>query len=165
MSKSLQLMTERLLLSEITEKDTTLIVKWRSNPEVYQYFSAPHPLKVEEHLDWFRNKYCSDENCLFWMAMEKENRQKIGVFGIKRGEDSLSSAEVSYILSPECQGRGYAREAVERIIKYAKEKWGCSLASAKVHIANQPSIKFAENLGFVPAGRSEDFILYLKHSI
>lgn len=157
-----RLVTERLLLYEITEKDTSLIVRYRSDPEVYQYFLSPHPLTEEEHLNWFRNRYVLDETCFYWMAVRKDNGETIGIFGIKRQESELTSAEVSYILSPESQGKGFAREAVEGMIRFASKEWRCRDVSAQIHVENQKSAAFAKRLGFECFGRKGKFELYRK---
>lgn len=155
------LSTERLSLREITERDAALIVKFRSDPEVYQYFLSPHPLTEEEHLNWFRTRYLSDDNCINWVAALKDSKETIGVFGIKR-QESEHTAEVSYILSTEFQGKGYAGEAVEGMIRFASEEWHCSCVSARIHAENQKSAAFAKCLGFECFGRSGKFDLYRK---
>lgn len=157
-----QLITNRLLLNEITEHDTELIVAWRSNPEVYKYFLSPHPLEVEEHLNWFHGRYILDENCFHWMAMARKHGEHVGVFGIKRQEIRLASVEVSYLLAPEHQGKGYANEALGKIIEFAKKVWGASEAVAKVHVKNKESVKFATSLGFEYLSKDGNFDLYIK---
>lgn len=117
-----QLITKRLILNDIEERDASLIVKWRSNPDVYKYFLFPHPLKFEEHINWYHKKYLLDENCFNWMAAIRDSGECIGVFGIRRQKDKLTLAEVSYILAPEYQKRGYAREALEKIMEFAKRE-------------------------------------------
>ncbi|GFI30018.1 hypothetical protein IMSAGC013_01405 [Lachnospiraceae bacterium] len=160
-AKVSNLSTERLFLREITEKDTALIVTFRSDPEVYQYFLSPHPLTEEEHLNWFRTRYLSDDNCMNWAAALKDSGETIGVFGIKR-QESEHTAEVSYILSPEFQGKGYAGEAVEGMIRFASEEWHCRFVSAQIHVENQKSAAFAKGLGFECFGRRGKFELYRK---
>lgn len=157
-----QLRTDRLFLDEITEQDTELIVTWRSDPEVYKYFLFPHLLKAEEHLKWFRDKYILDGNRLNWMAVTKAKGEHIGVFGIKRQENNLASVEVSYLLAPEYQGKGYAREALGQVMWYAEKVWGAKEAVAEIHAENKESLKFARNLGFEYLRKKGDFALYIR---
>lgn len=160
-SKTFKLATERLFLREITEKDTSLIIKYRSDPSVYQYFLSPHPLTEEEHLNWFRTRYLFDDSCVNWVAARKDTGENIGVFGIKRREPECA-AEVSYLLSPEFQGKGYAREAVEGMIRFASKEWRCIAVSARIHEENRESAAFAKRLGFECSGRRGKFELYRK---
>lgn len=155
-----ELETERLVLCDIEEKDTSRIVRWRSNPEVYRYFLLQHPLTKEEHLNWFYNSYINDCNRYDWMARKKEDGQAVGVFGVKRESEQARNAEVSYILSPEHQGMGYASEAVEKVIQFAKECWKCQKVTAEIHIENKRSIGLVERLGFSFLSSSREFCVF-----
>lgn len=154
--------TDRLILKGITEEDTPLIVKWRSDPEVYRYFLSPHPLTTEEHLDWYKNQYLHQNNRVDWVAAEKDTGKLVGIFGIKREKAGDTEAEVSYLLAPEFRRKGYAAEAVERILKFASEQWLCHGAVAKIHEDNQESIRFIGNLGFVWLETVGNFVTYRK---
>ena len=149
--------TERLTLRGIDETDTDEIVRWRSAPEVYRYFKAPHPLTAEEHLNWFRARYLRDENRCDWMCLRREDGQKLGVFGLIRGH---GTAEVSYLLAPEAQHCGYAGEAVRALMDYAAEAWGIDRFTAEIHTDNAPSAALAARLGFRPRRQEGDFIIY-----
>ena len=105
-----RLETERLILREMTEEDAPLIVKWRSDPEVYRYFLSPRPLTAKEHLDWYKNQYLRQNNRVDWIAEEKAAGKPVGVFGIKREKTGDREGEVSYLSVPECRGKGYAAE-------------------------------------------------------
>ena len=139
------LKTKRLILRNISEKDTENIVLWRSDPEVYKFFVSPHIITKEEHLNWYKNKYLTDENRYDWMALDV-NGQSIGVFGIRRDTDS-DIAEISYILAPDKRGMGYAKEAVQELIVFLKNIWKCKYATANIHENNKDSIRFAVSLG------------------
>lgn len=153
------LKTERLTLKNISLENTADIVAWRSDPEVYCYFLSPHPIKAEEHINWFENRYLYDDNRCDWMAYDDEN-EPVGVFGIRRDSAESNEAEVSYILNPNKKGAGFAREAVLRIIKYAKEYWSTKIVVAEIHINNLASIHFAKNLGMSLTSISGDFCIY-----
>lgn len=157
-----QLVTKRLFLNDIEERDASLIVKWRSNPDVYKYFLHPHPLKYEEHINWYHKNYLLDKNNFSWMAVVRSSGERIGVFGIRRWKDNLLQVEVSYILAPEYQKKGYAKEALEILMEFAKEEWSCTEAVAEIHIENSVSEKFAESLGFSYVCTNADFVLYRK---
>ena len=57
MTNKYTIKTKRLILREIESGDAETIVRWRSDPKVYQYFRSPHALTMEEHLAWFENGY------------------------------------------------------------------------------------------------------------
>ena len=157
-----QLKTRRLVLNEIQETDAELIVKWRSNPKVYKYFFSPHSVTIEEHLEWYRQSYMFDSNRFDFMASLKENNVPIGVFGIRKIEADVHSAEVSYIVDPQMQGKGYATEAIIVLHNYIKEMWHCKTAVAGIHKNNLRSIKFAENLGYKCIEKEGCFLRFEK---
>ena len=161
MKKAPVLQTARLNLREITEEDTCAIVTLRSDPNVYKYFVLPHQITEKEHLTWYKDNYLFDDNKINWIASDHANNL-VGVFGVKRETKDSKEAEVSYILSPKQYGRGYAAEAVNRLIQFCLEEWRCVYVTAVVHEANSDSIRFAEKLGFEVKRKRGSFIFYKK---
>ena len=145
-SKKKELNTERLLLREIIESDTDRIVQWRSEADVYCFFRSPHALAKEEHLKWFREIYLVDDEQISFIVVEKELCKKIGIVGIKRIQKDC--AEVSYLLDKTAQGKGYASEAVQRLIEFSAEYWNCTKVAAEIHKENFASAKMIQKLGF-----------------
>lgn len=149
--------THRLYLRGIDESDTEVIVKWRSDPEVYRYFKSPHKITKEEHLSWLRTRYVNNADRFDWMCIENDSGDRIGVFGLAREE---GSAEVNYILAPEAQHKGYATEAIKGLMDYAQAKWSVEKITAEVHRDNTASIALIKRLGFSISSTNEDFIVY-----
>ena len=157
-----RLITDRLVLEEIAEKDTEFIVAWRSNPDVYRFFLSPHPLSAKEHKDWFYNRYIWDMNRLDWVAFRKDNREAVGIFGVRRQEEGSVEAEISYLLAPKEYGKGYAREAVNCIMGFASESWHCNSCISEIHMDNHASAEFAVRLGFVASDTNGAFVRYKR---
>ena len=158
MSKKTDLIkTERLVFRGIVESDANEIVSWRSKQEVYKYFKSPHMLTFEEHLNWYRNNYLTDENRYDWMCIEKNSGNKIGVFGLLKKDDV---AEVNYLLIPEAQHKGYASEGLEALIQYAVDKWDVNSIIAEIHKENVESIALIKKLGFGLRTNYGNFVTY-----
>lgn len=156
------IVTDRLILRDITVQDTELIVDWRSDPEIYKYFLDPHPLDKKEHLDWYWDHYIFNLDRFDFMAVKRDTASPIGVFGIKREGCGSKEAEVSYILAPGEQGRGYASEAVTALMGYIKTEWKCQRVIAIIHKDNQTSICFIRKLGYQCVYCNEMFGTYKK---
>ena len=154
-----EIRTKRLLLREIASGDAQTIVKLRNDPRVYRFFCSPHPITIEEHLQWYTERYLSDENRCDWLAFS-ENRP-IGIFAMIRLEDT-SKIEVNYWLYPDSWGKGYAQEAVNALIEKAKNTLSISAVCAVIHCQNTASIKFAERMGFRKMGAKDCFSFYEK---
>jgi len=149
--------SDRIYYPGIEDKDADLIVKWRSDPKVYRYFKSAHKISKDEHVNWYKNTYLNNINRYDWMCFERTTSKRIGVFGIVVDGDS---AEVNYLLSPDAQHKGYAKEGVINIIEYAKSKWSIKHVFAEIHIDNKPSIDLAERIGFIKSKCDGDFLLY-----
>ena len=153
--------TKRLLLREITEKDTEQIVKWRSQPDVYQYFRSPHALTIEEHRRWYQNKYLPDECMMSWIALR--NDISVGLFHTRKLNKEMG--EVGYLIDPEYQNRGYASEALVSIEKWMKDNWNIICLIAEIHNENVGSIKFIQSMKYDLYLKKEKFELYRKDCI
>lgn len=149
--------TERLILRGINETDAIKIVEWRSNPEVYRFFKAPHKITVREHVAWYHNSYLSNENRFDWMCIEQSSGKRIGVFGLARDEDLC---EVNYLLAPEAQHKGFAAEAIKSLMNYAAKNWGIRHVVAEIHKNNQQSIALVLKLGFKIISQNDPFAVY-----
>ena len=137
--------TGRLTLRGIAEADAEDIVRWRSDSGVFRFFKSPHKLTLEEHINWYRNSYLSNDKRYDWLCIEDISNTPIGVFGLNIENNH---AEVNYLLAPEAQHRGYAGEAVKALIQYAKESRGIHVITAEIHVDNHASRKLAEAIGF-----------------
>lgn len=152
--------TERLILCEIDEQDTELIVSWRSKPEVYKYFRATHKLTSEEHVKWYNEEYLHDYAQLHWMAKDKALETPIGVFSIRKYQKFDDCVEVSYLVDGKEQGKGYAKEAVLGMLEYAAREWKANKSIAEIHEENLASRRMIEKLGFELVDRKDCFLIY-----
>lgn len=151
--------TQRLLLRTILREDAPLLVAWRSKPQNYRYFRSPYALTLDEHLSWFDNRYSNDENRWEWLCIEKRSGHAIGVFGLIKKDDCV---EINYLLDEAAQGKGYATEAVNALLAYAKAHWKTNKAIAEIHRENTASQHFATQNGFIRESVDGDFILYVR---
>ncbi len=157
MAKAHTLETQRLILAEIEECDAQDIVILRSDEAAYRFFKYPHRVTIEEHLNWYYNSYLHDENRIDYLARDKQTRELVGIYGMKRINEE--AAEVSYLTSPKHKRKGYGAEAVKSIMKECKEHWCISRAIAEINSANTASINFATHLGFVFYSENDGFII------
>lgn len=67
----------------------------------------------------------------------------------------VRSVEIGWVLHPDAQGNGYAREAAEAVIQFAFEAVHARMVLAVVHSRNTGSLRLAERLGFHELSRRE----------
>ena len=151
--------TERLVLRGIEETDTDSIVEWRSNPQVYCYFRSPHKITDREHLEWYYHNYLEDDNKFNWVCIEKKTNKKVGLFALKK---SGKKTEISYLLAPDAQHKGFATEVLQKLIDYAYEKLQSEYVYAEIHKDNLSSVNLVERLGFKLISEENNFQTYSK---
>ncbi len=113
---------ERLVLRRFRPADLPAFVAYRSDPEVarYQSWSAPFPMESAERMlaelaelhpdtpgEWFQ----------FAVALHG-SEELIGDCAAHVRPDDPRQVEIGFTFAPASQGRGYASEAVRRLLDY-----------------------------------------------
>lgn len=140
--------TERLLLREFVWADIDPFFELESKPEVVRYQTWPPRTKQQarELVAAVMADSAAVPRSHFELAIEYEGRF-IGRVGanVKPEEDGLRHADLWFSLEPAFQGRGFAREAVEKFI----ELLGGSLElEIECDPRNTSCWRLAERLGF-----------------
>lgn len=79
-----------------------------------------------------------------WGVFLKETGELIGEFGIQPSIIcDREEIELGYLLSRKHQKKGYAKEAIRAIFRYAKKQLACDRIVAKIHKDNKASIATA----------------------
>lgn len=118
------------------------------NPEVTKYMDNIFADKEEERVyieDYYRLIYCF-YGFGMWLITTKDGKV-IGRAGIEVNDKE--EVVIGYMLDPIYQKQGYAWEACEGVLAYAKEVLEIDRQDivAYIHAENKPSIKLAEKLG------------------
>ena len=158
--KNISISTERLELISLAEEHAKVVVGLRNDENVFKYFKRPHRITLEEHVNWYKARYLNDETRFDFVIMLKNTGEVIGTCGVSELDTMELSAEVSYMLAPEYQGYGYAKEAVLGLVEYCFKRFRINKFFAIIHKDNKSSIKFIENLGFHSINIEGDFVTY-----
>jgi len=89
-----------------------------------------------------------------WTIARREDDEAVGHGGIfdflrDSGPPIAGKAEMGWILDPEAQGKGYAREAGEAMLGWFDRNFGKQDIWALISVGNEPSMKLARKLGFI----------------
>jgi len=153
--------SERLLYKGISEQDTDFLVRWRSNPDFYQYFRSSTPITKENHLEWYKKTYLNDFSRFDFILIDKQSENKIGYVGVSKVNDEDNSFEISYLIGEiEFQRRGLACESIIKMIDIMLKE-GYSTIYAEIHKENIASIKTIQKMGFKIFSNQDDFIKYV----
>lgn len=119
-----------------------------SSPKVQRYFQKTLNRKeAKEFYERIQNHYEMNGYC-YWAVLRQKDNQFIGICGLLKQEvDGQVETEIGYRILDKFWGKGYATEAADGCIKYAKEKLGKRSIISLILSVNASSIKVAEKNG------------------
>jgi RimJ/RimL family protein N-acetyltransferase len=145
----IQIQTERLTLRQLNFNDAAFIVELLNEPSFIQNIGDRGVRTLADAEKYLENgpitSYAKNGFGLLAVTL-KETGETIGMCGlIKR--DVLDDVDIGYALLPRFWLKGYALEATQGTMKYAKEVVGLKRVVAIVDPANAGSIRVLEKLG------------------
>lgn len=139
--------TKRLRLRLLERDDLDALLKIWGDAETMMYCGGAGSRDQEAgSLDYYIRQ--QEEMGFSTYAVElKENGELIGVCGFNPPGEG-SDAEIMYHFNKSYWGKGYANEAVEKTLEYARESLDISKVGALVHEENKASAAILKNNGF-----------------
>ena len=144
--------TERLILSAPARTDFPEQVAMWSDPEVVRHIGGV-PFSEEE--TWARLlKYVGHWELMgygTWIVREKTGGfvGEVGFFDLHRSvTPQLDLPELGWVLARRAHGKGYATEAVQRIVAWGDQRFGRVPFSCMIDTGNTASHRVAEKCGF-----------------
>lgn len=151
------LVTERLLLTEISMEDLESIHQLNLVPEVDEFntLGIPKSISETEKLteSMVKARYNIPRDKYTWKISLKESGQFIGLAGLTLSNDKFKLGEIYYKLHPGYWGNGYATETAKRLVKAGFEDFGLHKVEAGVATENIKSISVLEKIGMKREGR------------
>ena len=152
----MDLITNRLLLQEISWDDLEQIHELHSVPEVDEFntIGIPESIDVTKRViasdieDQFKNprsRYC-------WKVLLKDSSVFAGVVGMSLSNDRFKMGEFYYKLFPRFWGKGFATEIAKEIIRFGFSECKLHRIEAGVATKNVASIKVLEKAGMQREG-------------
>jgi ribosomal-protein-alanine N-acetyltransferase len=155
--------TDRLVLRKISKKDAPDMYEYAQNPEVSKYLTwyAHESLSyTKRYIRFLKSKYRSGEY-FDWGIELKDTGKFIGTCGFSVFDPDNKKAEIGYVLNPEYCNKGYATEAVSKVIKYAFSELHLHRIEARIIKENTVSASVAQKCGLRLEGTAVDE-LFLK---
>ncbi|PSL56671.1 aminoglycoside 6'-N-acetyltransferase [Saccharothrix carnea] len=148
----MRLTTERLLLRPFTAADAPAFAEYRSDPEVARYQGWEAPFSLAQAEEFVRDVAAADPTAPGWYQFAVEaDGVLVGDVGVGLHENRMQ-ADIGYTLATAHQGRGYATEAVRRVLAYLFEVRGLHRLSAECDARNIRSARLLTRLGFRQEG-------------
>ena len=147
------LTTERLALRPINIDDTETIHQLHSLEEVDEYNTLGIPKNIEEtvnHVKSLINSNQGEKPRSYTFVMETiEENHFVGLIAINLGKPKYKNAEVWFKLHPNFWSKGFATEALTKIISFGFNELKLHRIEAGCAINNIGSIKVLEKVGMI----------------
>lgn len=143
-----RMQTERLLLRPLCMSDANDMHEYTSDSQVCKFLSWGPYSNIKQVKDWLAAKLSKTNPDDVLLGIEElESSRLIGVIRIYNIDKPKNSAEISYILNPTFQGRGYMNEACKAALRIGFDWLDVSTMYACVDEDNRASIRVLERLG------------------
>jgi [ribosomal protein S5]-alanine N-acetyltransferase len=144
------IVTERLVLREITRDDIDRVFKIYSDQEVVKYLGKDVYKSIDEAEYYVtrERKAFEEKKGIRWAISLKNDNSLIGCIGYWRILKEHFRAEVGYHLSPEFWRKGIMTEAFSTLIKFAFHEMNLHSIEANIDPDNYPSERLLKKLGF-----------------
>jgi len=152
----MEILTERLLLREITWNDLESIHRLHSVPEVDEYNTLGIPKDIDETRELMRPdieaKGKDPQSRYTWRIILKNSGEFIGITGMTLSNNKFRLGEIYYKLLPEYWGKGYATEVARQLIITGFNTFHLHKVEAGVATENERSIRVLERVGMTREG-------------
>lgn len=138
-------------LREVDAADAEYLWRLRSDPRVYKLSGTPEPVAWDAHERWF-SAACDSPDRHIYIAQAPG--EAVGVVRLDRIVGVPTTAEVSIMVDPELQGRGFGSMTLRAAVAQAR-RLGIEALLATVHNDNARSVWLFESVGFVDMGQTD----------
>jgi len=141
--------TQRLTLREFTHEDAAFIRELVNTPGWLTYIGERNVRNEEQAKGYLDNgpiKSYHENGFGLWCVTLKKEGSPIGMCGLLR-RNYLDHPDIGFAFLPEYQGKGYAYEAAEGTVHYAKDTLRLPNLCAIVMPENHHSIRLLEKIG------------------
>ncbi len=152
----MNLESERLSLTIITQDDIERLHHLHTIPEVDEYNTMGIPKDVEETKKSLKPLFeavtQNPPTSYYWSISFKKTNEFIGMAGLFLSNDKYKLGEIFYKFLPEFWGNGFATEVSKALIKFGFEELKLHKVEAGVATENIASIRVLEKSGMVREG-------------
>ncbi|MDQ2788524.1 MAG: GNAT family N-acetyltransferase [Actinomycetota bacterium] len=155
MTADVRLVTQRLVLRRFRSGDAGALAAYRSDPAVARYQSWDVPVTLEaaaELTEVFAGGNLTRPGRFQYAVERLSDSVLVGDVGVSLHHNRMQ-AEIGFTLASDCQGRGYATEAVGQVLEHLFTTRNLRWISAQCDARNTSSLRLLRRLGFVEEGR------------
>ena len=145
-----ELETKRLIIRPVSLTDKEAVFEYRSDQEINKYQSwIPQNIQdVENFIKRTSRQLNVPETWFQFVLIDKDIGQIIGDIGIHFLDEENRQVEIGCTLNKHFHSRGYATEAVERVMDFLFFDLKKHRVITSIDSQNNSSIRLVERLGF-----------------
>ena len=156
--------TKRTVIRELCAQDIDEVIKISREEHILKFVEdgrVPEEEQKEKLLAYIDNIY-SFYDYGIWGIFDKADGSLIGLISLDLLKDTDEARyETGFFIRRQRLGQGFAKEALEMVISYAKNKLSASELIAITDYKNKPAIGLLEKCGFTVLSQN-DKIIYVK---
>lgn len=145
---------KKIKLRAIEPSDTEHFIRWNLSSERARHLDFVWPPVSRASVQaWTeaQSKHKLENDTFHWM-IEDQNGEPVGSISTHDCKPHCGTFSYGIDIAPEHQRKGYAREAIQLVLKYYFEELRYQKVTVPVHGDNEPSIRLHEALGFQREG-------------
>ncbi len=137
------LITEQLVLRQVTVEDENEIFTLRSNERVNEFLDRPKANSIAEARQFINkiNDGINNNKSVYWGITFKNDYRVIGTIGFWNISKEDHAAEIGYELLPQFQRKGIMQEAFSKVIEFGFETMKLQTIEAYTRADNCKSTK------------------------
>lgn len=146
--KNIRLQSERLIYKRLSKEHVSEdYVSWINDDEVNMYLETKGNYTLELLKKYIEEQYAKE--IYFWAIHVKSTHKHIGNIKIDPINTNKNSGEYGILIGDKaCWGKGYAKEASQKIIEYCAEELKLSKITLGVIADNTSAVHLYKKLGF-----------------
>lgn len=156
--------TKRTVIRELCAQDIDEVIKISREEHILKFVEdgrVPEEEQKEKLLAYIDNIY-SFYDYGIWGIFDRADGSLIGLISLDLLTDTEEAEyETGFFIRKERLGQGFAKEAIEMVVNYAKNKLSASELIAVTDYENVPARALLEKCGFTEACRN-DKMIYVK---
>ena len=145
-----------MILRSLSREDMPIILEWRNHKDVLPTLRTPFPLNIDQQMEWYDKEICNRDSRTRFFGFEDEYIEHnaiesvpryglIGYGGIENIQWENRTGEISLLVNPVLQRKGYGRKATNAIIDYAFDSLNLDTIWGEVY-CNNPAVAFWDKL-------------------
>lgn len=150
---SLKLESERLYLQPFNKEDAFRITELANNKELANILGLPHPYELEFAQDWIATQSELIRKGVEYplTVVSKQSKEIVGTITIRIDKNN-NKGEIGYWIGKDYWGKGFATEAVNKIVGFGFNELNLNKIWASAISRNTASIKVLEKAEFQKEG-------------